>query len=334
MVLLFASAAASSFGEARTANGLTTDAIYALVLGVVLQIASYLKYGEVGVRLPLTKAQEADVAPSSKGSRRTTKLAAVAAAALVFLVGVVVGYPTLSHQGVATGCSGPGTDGSLFISTNAMVSIEICGKSYAVRAGAQGGLTYSYQAGTVYFSAPASANGGAFEFWYTVIGNNAPASVRGDTLTLTLPAGLSSQNSLIQLYYSAPLVNTTSSKSSSTAASSSTSTSSGSSASSTATSCRGSDGGVFLDTDLNSTVSIDICGQPNPVSGGLGGGLDFAYRAGNVTFVAPPTSNGMRFEFWEILLPSEQEQITGNQLTINLPAGYSPVSSFIEAVYG
>jgi hypothetical protein len=46
IVLLVASAAFLSAGQVDAANGIAVYAFYALVLGVVLQIASYVKYGE------------------------------------------------------------------------------------------------------------------------------------------------------------------------------------------------------------------------------------------------------------------------------------------------
>jgi hypothetical protein len=67
------------------------------------------------------------------------------------------------------------------------------------------------------------------------------------------------------------------------------------------------------------------------VPGGVGGGLDFNYQAGNVTFEPPATANGMAFEFWYVALPSQTEQVTSNHFIISLPAGYVPVNSLVEA---
>ncbi len=109
----------------------------------------------------------------------------------------------LSHPGApaggastsasSSGCAGPQTAGTVYISTNATVSIEICGQSYIVLAGTGGGLTYSYHVGILTFTAPSSVNGSAFKFWYAIIGDNTPARASSETLTLTLPPGLSSQ---------------------------------------------------------------------------------------------------------------------------------------------
>ena len=349
IVLLVASATELSSGATDSANVIAVYGYYALVVGVALQIASYAKRGEAGASSPQNEAPQTTPAPQSKWLPRNTKLAAVAAVTLMLLAGVVVGFPMLSHPGAASGtsartpssgCLGPQGDGTVFISTNATVSIEICGKVYTVPAGAGGGLTYSYHAGIVNFTAPSSVNGSVFEFWYATIGGNTPTRVSGETLTLALPAGLSFQDSLIQLYYTAPpasgstalVANTTLPTPSAT---NNTTSNTSSSASSTTVAFRqGSDGGVFVSTNLNATVSIDICGQPVPVPGGVGGGLDFSYQPGDVTFVAPPTADGMPFKYWYVLLPSEEEQVMSNQLTVDLAAGYVSGNSFVEAFYG
>jgi hypothetical protein len=70
------------------------------------------------------------------------------------------------------------------------------------------------------------------------------------------------------------------------------------------------------------------------VPGGVGGRLDFMYEPGNATLVAPTTVGGMRFEFWYVVLPSQQEKMVSNQFSIYLPAGFAPGNSFIEAFYG
>ena len=246
IVLLVASAAELSSGAADSANGIAIYGFYALVAGVALQIASYVKYGEAAPSSPQIQAPETTAAPHSKGLPRNTKVAAVAAAALIILAGVVVGYPMLSHPGAPpggpstsarSGCAGPETGGgSVYLSTNATVSIEICGQSYTVLAGAGGGLTYSYHAGTVNFIAPSSVNGSAFEFWYSIIGGNTPARASSEALTLTLPAGLSSQSSLIELYYAAPPASARSTTLAADTSSSASALSSASSASSSSSS--------------------------------------------------------------------------------------------------
>ena len=88
-----------------------------------------------------------------------------------------------------------------------------------------------------------------------------------------------------------------------------------------------------MSTNLNTTVSIDICGEPAAVPPGVGGGLDFSYHAGNVTFVAPTTVDGRAFVSWYVILPSGPEQVMSTQLTITLPAGYAPSDAQLEAFY-
>ncbi|HVB95882.1 MAG TPA: hypothetical protein VND41_04695, partial [Nitrososphaerales archaeon] len=246
---------------------------------------------------------------------RRTKVAAVATVGLILLAAVVFGYPALLHTGPvavgsgssasssgtassssSSGCTGPRNDGTVFVSTNATVSIEICGQSYMVPAGARGGLTYPYHAGIVNFTAPSSVNGSAFEFWYAIVGSNAPTRVSNATLSLNLPAGLASQSSLIQLFYTAPPTpakpttvtssSTSSSNSSATPTSSrptaatSATNSSTNSSSTAAAACTGNDGGLFVSTNVGVTVSVDICGTEYSVPGGIGGGLSFGYHAG------------------------------------------------------
>ena len=214
ILLLVASAAELSSGATHSANGIAIYGFCLLAAGVALQIASYVMYRGTGTTSPQILPPETTAAPHSKGLPRNTKVVAVAAAALILLAGVVVGYPMLSHPGApaggastsasSSGCAGPQTAGTVYISTNATVSIEICGQSYIVLAGTGGGLTYSYHVGILTFTAPSSVNGSAFKFWYAIIGDNTPARASSETLTLTLPAGLSSQSSVIQLYYTAP----------------------------------------------------------------------------------------------------------------------------------
>ena len=270
---------------------------------------------------------------------------------------VGMGSISSSSSSSSSGCSGPRNDGIVFVSTNATVSIEICGESYLVPAGIGGGLAYSYHAGLVNFTAPSSVNGSAFEFWYVMVGSSPPQRLSNATLSLNLPAGLS-QNSLIELFFAAPPTparsstvaanTTTSSTFSTTSATTVSSTASGSSVITSTTSvtntltestttnafCLGNDGSIFLSTNINATVSIDVCGNPAQVSGGIGGGFNFNYHAGNATFIAPATAGGKAFQYWYVLLPSQQEKVTSTQMTIDLPAGYSSSNSIIEAFYG
>jgi hypothetical protein len=54
ILLLISSAALLSLGNSNSANNVAVYAFYALVLGVVLQIASYIKYGEGNKQTPKT----------------------------------------------------------------------------------------------------------------------------------------------------------------------------------------------------------------------------------------------------------------------------------------
>lgn len=61
VVLLISSAVLLSLGSSGSANSIAVYAFYALVLGVVLQIASYLKYGEAGAKESLEKKAADDL---------------------------------------------------------------------------------------------------------------------------------------------------------------------------------------------------------------------------------------------------------------------------------
>jgi hypothetical protein len=101
----------------------------------------------------------------------------------------------------------------------------------------------------------------------------------------------------------------------------------------TAAFCLGSDGSILVSTNLDATVPIDVCGNPAHASGGVGGGFQFNYHAGNVTFVAPAAVDGKTFVYGYVILPTGPEQVKSNQLTITLPAGYAPNGSLLEAFY-
>jgi hypothetical protein len=351
IVLLVASATELSIGAADAANGIAAYGFYSLVAGIVLQISSFVKYGESSRASTGSGAPITAVAPPSRRLSRRTKLVAAASIGLILFAGVIFGYPMWfqpapvpgevssslsstqsSSSSSSSGCAGPRSDGTVFISTNATVSVEICGQSFPVKPGAGGGLAYTYHSGIVNFTAPASVNGSHFEFWYVALASGSSMRVSNATLSLNLPAGLTAQNSLIGLFYTAPP-----SPAQSTTVAANTTTPSVSSTSSTTTpapTCRGGDGSLFVATNLNATLSIDICGEHVSVAGGVGGGLAFSYSAGTLTFVAPPAIDGKSFEFWYIILPSQQEQIANNQLTISLPIGYTSNNSIIEAFYG
>ena len=98
--------------------------------------------------------------------------------------------------------------------------------------------------------------------------------------------------------------------------------------------CTGSDGGLFVSTNINATVVVSICGNQYPIPAGVEGGLDFAYHSGGVTLVAPSSAGGKTFEFWYVTLPSQQEQVTSPSLFIYVLPGYTPTNALIEAVYG
>jgi hypothetical protein len=217
IVMLVASATEFSAGSTAAANSIAVYAFYSLVVGVALQVASYLRYGEAGTESPRGVSPEPATVRMPTTMPLRTKVAAVAAVGLILLAAVVIGYPGLLRGGQTavgtsstlsslppSGCGGPRDAGTLFITTNTTVTIEICGQSVPIQVGARGGVIYSYPAGLVSFSAPSSANGSAFEFWYAIVGTNSPQRVNNTTLTLNLPAGLASQSSLIQLYYAAP----------------------------------------------------------------------------------------------------------------------------------
>lgn len=358
IILLVASATELSVGAAGAANGIAVYGFYALVVGIVLQIASYVKYGEAESNPVEAGAPGPSVERPRTGLSRRTREVAVAAVVLILLAGVVLGYPALVHRGASlSGCSGPRNDGMVFIGTYATVSIDICGQSFLVNAGAGGGLTYAYRSGLVNFTAPSSVNGSNFDFWSVSLAGSHPERVNSTTLDLNLPAGLTAQDTLIILYYTAPhaaAVSTTVAASTSstpsivtsttsvtitstvttTVTSVSTITTTSTSTVTAAPSCRGDDGDVFLATNLNITAPIDICGEQVSVGGGVGGGLDYNYHAGAVTFTAPLTVGGQAFGYWVVLTPSQKQQVMSNQLTIDLPAGYSQYDTIIEAFYG
>ena len=85
IVLLIASAALLSAGRSSTANSIAVYAFYALVLGVVLQIASYIRYGE-------SEQEEAPYIPSSTAPPRSyrpgRRILAVVVVAIVLIAGI------------------------------------------------------------------------------------------------------------------------------------------------------------------------------------------------------------------------------------------------------
>jgi hypothetical protein len=89
-----------------------------------------------------------------------------------------------------------------------------------------------------------------------------------------------------------------------------------------------------VSTNVETPILIDICGEPAQVPAASAGGLDFSYHAGILTLVAPATADGKAFEYWYIILPSQQEQVVGTELSVAIPAGLTTGNSIIEAFYG
>ena len=342
LVLLLVSALEFFIGNPHRANGVELDAYYFLIAGIALQTIAFVRRGKrEGSKAP--PAVGSSIAHVSGGWSRRTLLAAVGVLSLLLIGGIVVESPSLfpanSALGGGSGCSGAGTDGTIFLSSSVTVSIEICGQSYHIQAGQGGGLTFSYHSGRTVFLAPDSVNSSSFEYWYAVIGDSQPNKVNTTTLSLDIPAGLTSQNAVVLLFYT-PLPSSptpsTSSGSTTTGSqffvSSSASTSSIESASSD---CRGQVGSVFISTNLDETVTLNVCGERDAVTGGIGGGLVYSYRPGNLTISAPMSApSGKTFEYWFVVLPSGTEKVETSQLSVYLPAGYSSQSVEIIAYYG
>lgn len=142
MLLLITSAVELSIGQTDAANGIAVYAFYALVLGVALQIASYVKYGE-------GKPEPPEPAPrvTAPGRRSQPKVSrkVVAAIIIIVLAGVLLLglYPPLRET--VTPHFGP----ALVIYTgNPNVLPEPNGTTIVVlTAGAQGGSPpYSFTA--------------------------------------------------------------------------------------------------------------------------------------------------------------------------------------------
>lgn len=66
--------------------------------------------------------------------------------------------------------------------------------------GVGGGLYFGYHAGNMTFVAPATAGGEAFEYWYVVLPTQTE-QVTSAQLTLYVPAGLASSDSIIEAFY-------------------------------------------------------------------------------------------------------------------------------------
>jgi hypothetical protein len=277
---------------------------------------------------------------------------ALASASIYFVSQSVVSNVNSSECGLI------GSDGSIFISSPVTVSIQICGHSYPVAAGIGGGFIFSYHSGPASFTAPTSVNGSQFAYWYAVLNTAAPLQLSNATITLNLPAGLSSQSSLLEVFYKTTQITATTSATSATSATTTT-TSSMSTTSSTTTStisvpgtrttssstssatqiastnpCRGNDGSIFISTNIEAPAPITVCGEQLFVPGGTNGGISFSYHAGPINIVAPLTLDGKTFEYWSIVLPSGQGKQISAQTIIALPAGYSAGNALLVANYG
>src|SRR3984893_16645969 len=192
-----------SVGIPEIANVVALYAFYVLVIGIGLQIVSYLRYDDSAPKPEgFTKAQHSPTeSPSNLGW-----MLVILGSIIVLAFGSTAYYLTFGTSsnvplGSSSGCNATGNDGTVFVSTTLTVSIGICGKSFLVRGGIGGGLSYAYHSGVVTFTAPSSVNGSQFDSWYAVIGSNPPAHVSNTTLVLNLPNGLDSKNSLIALSY-------------------------------------------------------------------------------------------------------------------------------------
>jgi hypothetical protein len=97
MLLLITSAIELSVGQADLANGVAVYAFYALVVGVALQISSYVKYGE-GKPEPEPASPEPVIKQPIKWPRARTLIATAIVVALVITSGAVavVYYPRIA----------------------------------------------------------------------------------------------------------------------------------------------------------------------------------------------------------------------------------------------
>jgi len=91
MLLLITSAAELSIGQPDAANNIAVYAFYLLVLGVALQITSYVRYGEEKPEPPEPAPRPA--VPRRRGSRISPKVIAIAMVVVLTGVAVVGFYP-------------------------------------------------------------------------------------------------------------------------------------------------------------------------------------------------------------------------------------------------
>jgi hypothetical protein len=103
IALLVASAVLLSYGRSSTANNIAVYAFYALVLGVVLQIASYVKFGESEEEEPSSYTPSSWAPPRSwRPGRRTVAVVVVAIVIVASLVSVIYYKPSTSSHTTST----------------------------------------------------------------------------------------------------------------------------------------------------------------------------------------------------------------------------------------
>ena len=179
IILLIISAVYLSTGNSSKANSIAVYAFYALVLGVVLQIASYLKYGE-------SKREEPKYVPSAPASTRiilTRKniLAIVIIVVILLASGVGVYYhvqsPKVSRS--STTISTRTTIGSLSIGISFVTELPQPNNSIEILLGINetGGLyPFNY---TVYWSDRVNQTNNAGVFIRSFFSNQTvPSSAR------------------------------------------------------------------------------------------------------------------------------------------------------------
>ncbi|MHB1868155.1 MAG: hypothetical protein ACYCPP_04335 [Nitrososphaerales archaeon] len=98
IVLLIASAALLGAGRSSTANSIAVYAFYALVLGVVLQIASYIRYGESEPQEEPTSYIPSSTAPprSFRPGKRTLAIVVVAIVLIAGIGSAIYYKPTIT----------------------------------------------------------------------------------------------------------------------------------------------------------------------------------------------------------------------------------------------
>jgi len=135
MLLLIVSATELSIGQTESANGVAVYAFYALVAGVALQIASYVKYGESEPSPGVTKPEPSAPPPFKWPGRRTMAAAGIVAALIAGGALVAFFYPALVPQvstqtnletTVITSTAGPSTFVTTSTSTIAVTYTRQC----------------------------------------------------------------------------------------------------------------------------------------------------------------------------------------------------------------